>query len=54
VYLGSVETESGSPRQSRDLIRDCDLRMRHLDSFVGPFAITSLSALFAVASLLYW
>ena len=54
MYLGIVETESGSPRLSRDLIRDCDLRMRLLDSSVGAFAITSLGALFAVASLLYW
>jgi len=54
VYFGIVETESGSPRLSRDLLRDCDLRMRLLGSSVGAFAITSLGALFAVASLLYW
>jgi hypothetical protein len=54
VYLGIVETESESTRLSRNLIRDCDLRMRLLDSSVGAFAITSLGALFAVASLLYW
>jgi hypothetical protein len=54
VYLGIVETELGSPRLSRDLIRDCDLRMHLLDSSVGVFAITSLGELFAVASLRYW
>jgi len=54
VYRGIVETELGTPRQSRDLIRDCDLRMRLLDSSVDAFAITSLGALFAVASLRYW
>jgi hypothetical protein len=43
-----VETESGSPRLCRDLIRDCDLCMRLLDSSVGAFAITSLRALFPV------
>jgi len=53
VYLGIVETESGSPRLSRDLIRDCNLDMRFLDSYVGVFAITSLGA-HAAASLLYW
>jgi hypothetical protein len=42
VYLGIVETQSGSLRLSRDLIRDCDLSMRLLDSSVGVFAITSL------------
>ena len=42
MYLGIVETESGSPRLSRDLIRDCNLHMRLLDSSVGVFAITSL------------
>ena len=47
MYLGIVETELGSPRLSRDLIRDCNLDMR-LDSTVGVFAITSLRALFAV------
>ena len=65
MYLGIVETESGSPRLSRDLIRDCNLSMRLLDSSVGAFAITSLGALrrtfvdsspcaLAAASLLYW
>jgi hypothetical protein len=54
VYLRIVETESGSPRLSRDLIRDRDMRMRLLDSSVGAFAITSRGALFAVASILYW
>jgi len=54
VYLGIVETESGSPRLSRDLIRVCNLCMRLLDSSVGAFATTSVRALFAVASLLYW
>jgi hypothetical protein len=54
VYLGIVETGSGSPRQSRDLIRACNLGMWFIDSSVGAFAITSLRALFAVASLLYW
>ena len=54
MYLGIVETESGSPRLSRDLIWDCNLGIRLLDSSVGAFAITSLGALFAVASLLYW
>jgi len=54
VYLGIVETESGSPRLSGDLIRGCNLDMRLLDSSVGVFAITSPGALFAVASLLYW
>jgi len=53
VYLGIVETESGSPRLSRDLIRDCNLTMRLLDPSVGVFAVTSLGALFAVASLLW-
>jgi len=48
VYLGIVEAESGSPRLSRDLIRDCNLDMRFLDSSVAVFAITSLGALFAV------
>jgi len=47
VYLAIVETESGSPRLSRDVIRDCDLPMRLLDSSVGAFAITSLGAFFA-------
>ena len=47
-YLGIVETESGSPRLSRDLIRDCNLGMRLLDSTVGACAITSMRALFAV------
>ena len=56
-------------RLSQDRIRDCDLRMRLLDSSVGAFAITSLRALFrrsrstivasspcalTAASLLYW
>jgi len=48
VYLGIVETESGSPRLSWDLIRDCHLDMSLLDSSVGAFAITSLRALFPV------
>jgi len=48
VYLKIVETESGSPRLSLDLIRDCNMGMRLLDSSVGVFAITSLGALFAV------
>ena len=48
MYLGIVETESGSPRLSRDLIRVCNLCMRLLDSSVGAFATTSLRALFAV------
>ena len=48
MYLGIVETESGSPRLSRDLIRDCNLGMWLIDSSVGAFAITSLGALFAV------
>jgi len=48
VYLGIVETESGLPRLSRDLIRDCNLGMQLLDSSVGAFTITSLRALFAV------
>jgi hypothetical protein len=54
VYLGIVETESGSQKLTRDLTGDCDLRMRLLDSSAGPFAITSLGALFAIASLLNW
>jgi len=53
VYLGIVETESGSPRLNQDLIRDCSFNMRFLDSYVGVFAITSLGA-HAAASLLYW
>ena len=44
MYLGTAETESGSPRLSRDLIRDCNLDMRLLDSSVGAFAIISLRA----------
>jgi len=48
VYLRIVETESGSPRLSRDLIRVCNLCIRLLDSSVGAFATTSLRALFAV------
>jgi hypothetical protein len=48
VYLGIVETESGSPGLIRDLIWVCNLCMRLLDSSVGAFAITSLRALFAV------
>ena len=48
MYLKIVETESGSPRLSRDLIRDCNMGMRLLDSSVGAFTITSLGALFAV------
>jgi len=54
VNLGIVETELGSPRLSRDLIRDCNSCMRLLDSSVGVFAITSLGAHLAVASHLYW
>jgi len=38
----------GSPRLNRGLIKDCDLDMWLLDSFVGAFAITSLHALFAI------
>ena len=48
MYFGISETESGSPRLSRDLIRDCDLDMWLLDSSVGVFTITSLRPLFAV------
>jgi hypothetical protein len=48
VYLGIVETESGSPRLCQVFIRDFNLRMRLLDSTVGAFAITSMRALFAV------
>jgi hypothetical protein len=55
VYLEIADTESelsrvvmGSPRLNRDLIKDCDLDMRLLDSSVGAFAITSLHALFAI------
>ena len=48
MYLGIVETELGSPRLSRDLIRVFNLCMQCLDSSVGAFAITSLRALFAV------
>jgi len=44
AYLRIVETELGSPRLSRDLIRDCNLCMRFLDSSVGAFASTSLRA----------
>ena len=58
MYLGIVETESGS-------YSACHLGMRHPDSSVGSFAITSLGALRrtlvdsspcanAAASLLYW
>jgi hypothetical protein len=54
VYVVIVETEWGSPRLSRDLIRVSILCMRLLDASVGVFAITSLLALFAIASLLYW
>ena len=54
MYLGIVETESGSPRLSRDLILVCNLCMQLLDSSVGAFAITSFCARFAAASLLYW
>ena len=46
--MGIAETESGSPRLSRNLIRVCNCCMRLLDSSVGAFAITSLCALFAV------
>ena len=53
LYLGIVETESGSPRLSQDLIRDCNFDMQFLDLYVGVFAITSLGA-HAAASLLYW
>jgi hypothetical protein len=52
--VGIAKTELESTRQSRDLNRDCDLRMPILDSSVGAFAVTSLGALFAVASLFYW
>jgi hypothetical protein len=52
-YLEIVEIESGSPRPSWHLSRVCNLCMRLVDSPVGAFAITSLPALFAVASLLY-
>jgi hypothetical protein len=48
VYLKIVETESGSPRLSRDLIRDYNMGMWRLDSSVGEFAISSLGALFVV------
>ena len=54
VYRGIVETESESPRLSRDLIRDCNLDVWLLDSSEGAFAIKSLGALVAIASLLYW
>ena len=65
MYLWIVEPELGSPRLSRNLIRDSNMGMRHLDSSVGAFAITSLGALhrtfvdscpcaLAAASLLYW
>ena len=54
MYLGIVESESGSPGLSRDLIRDCNLDMWLLDSSAGVFAITSLGALFAIVSLPYW
>ena len=53
VYLGIVETDLGSPRLSRDLVRDCNLDMRLIDSSEGVFAITSLCA-HAAASVLYW
>jgi hypothetical protein len=51
VCLGIVETESGSPRLSWDLIRVCNLCMWLLYSSVGAFAITSLCA-HTAASLL--
>jgi len=53
MYPGIVMTELGSPRLSRDLIRDCNFDMRFLDSYASVFAITSLSS-HAAATVLYW
>jgi len=47
-------TQSGSPRLGQDLIRLYDLPMRHLDSSLGAFAITSQGVHCTCASLLYW
>ena len=54
MYLRIVETQSGSPGLSQDLVWDCNLDIRFPDSSTRAFAITSLGALFAVATLLYW
>jgi hypothetical protein len=48
VNLKIVETESGSPRLSRELFRDCKMGMQLHDSSVGAFAMNTLGALFAV------
>lgn len=44
----------GLARLSWDLIQDCTMDMQLLDSFVGVFVLTSLGALFIVASVFYW
>jgi hypothetical protein len=46
-----AESKSSTPRLSRDLIRVCNLFTQHLDSSVGAFATTSISAHFAVLGL---